>query len=571
MTRQNRKPAANATVRPSAVGESNSPAWVESLVQSNWKIPAALAALHLAIAVFAFHPAPFSGGDDATYIALARSLVQRHDYRDIWDPALPSQTLYPPIFPAIVAVGLLMGLGVTIGLKLMMVFLSSTAVFASCLWLWRAAKPGVAIGAGVLVALSPEIVGLGREVLSDTPFWLFTMLALMALMKAGGAASEEQQAATSDWRWEFAASAAIVAAYFTRSAGLPLLLAALIWFIVTRRKRAVAILLATSVPFIVMWWLHGRSNPGGGYLGPFLYVDPYVPSRGTIHFHDLLVRLQENLIKYRMYHLPRIVMGVGATSLAAGTVLALLASLGWVMRLRKPGVVEIWTFFYLGLVLLWPVAWAAPRFLLAIIPVLALYTAEAIASLVSYTPWPDFAGAAAIAVLVGVTAPGIKHHIADGEICRREYADGVEFPCTDPIFRDFFLTASSVKGKLPAGSVVFSRKPTLFYLYSGYQSKLYPLTAVPDSLFAEANRIHAKFVVIDQIQGLAPLYLHPILLARRDDFCVIPEFSHPEAPFARIEVGGPPRPPGSAPNSFRVCHWNAVASNSLPQADLIRF
>jgi hypothetical protein len=280
-----------------------------------------------------------------------------------------------------------------------------------------------------------------------------------------------------------------------------------------------------------------------------------------------MLRLQENGIKYRMYHIPRIVTGLGATSLAAGTILTLFAFFGWAMRLRKPSAVEIWTFFYVGLVLLWPVAWAAPRFLLAIIPVLAFYSAEAIAFLASFTPRPGFAGAAAIAVLVGVAAPGIKHHFRDGEICRGQYADGVEFPCTEPIFRDFVLTASAVKGKLPAGSVVFSRKPTLFYLYSGYRSKLYPLTAQPDSLFAEAARIHAKFVVIDQIQDLAPMYLHPVLLARRDDFCVIPEFSHPEAPFARIEVGGEPRPPGSPPNVFRVCHWTEVAASSKPGPD----
>jgi hypothetical protein len=532
---------------------------------SNWQVPAALALVHLIIAITAFHPAPFSGGDDATYISLARSLIQRHDYSDVWDPTFPAQTMYPPIFPAIVAVGLLMGLSVTVGLKLMMVFLSSAAVFASCLWLWRATKPGVAIGAGALVALSPEIIGLGREVLSDTPFWIFTMLALIALTKVEGADGlTETDAAPGGWRWEFAASLSIVAAYFTRSAGLPLLLAALIWLVIRKRQRAVGILLATSVPFILLWWLRGRGHPGSGYLGPFLYIDPYIPARGTIGFHDLLVRLQENLVKYRMYHIPRIVTGLRATSLAAGTILALLAALGWVMRLRKPSVVEIWTFFYLGLVLLWPVSWAAPRFLLAIIPVLALYTAETIAFLVSFTPWPKFAGAAAIAVLVGVAAPGIRHRLAEGQVCRAEYSDGVEFPCTEPIFRDFFLTASAVKGKLPPGSVVFSRKPTLFYLYSGYQSKLYPLTAVPDSLFAEAVRIRAKFVVIDQIMDLAPLYLHPILLARRDDFCVVPEFSHPDAAFARIEVGGPPGPPGSLPNAFRVCHWNAVAANPGP-------
>src|SRR6478672_3118550 len=191
MSRRRRKPPARTIPRAAASRQAEAPTWTDSLTHSKWKIPAALALLHLAVAIAAFHPTPFTGGDDATYISLARSLIQRHDYTDVWDPALPAQTLYPPIFPAIVAIGLLMGLSVTVGLKLMMVFLSSMAVFVSSVWLWRAAKPGVAIGAGVLVALSPEIIGLGRQVLSDTPFWLFTMLALLALMKVDRADGEQ--------------------------------------------------------------------------------------------------------------------------------------------------------------------------------------------------------------------------------------------------------------------------------------------------------------------------------------------------------------------------------------------
>ena len=81
---------------------------------------------------------------------------------------------------------------------------------------------------------------------------------------------------------------------------------------------------------------------------------------------------------------------------------------------------------------------------------------------------------------------------------------------------------------------------------------LYPLSAVPDSLFSLAKRTGAQYVVVDQIGDLAPQYLHPILLARRDDFCIIRELSTENAAFARIEIGAPPRV-GAAPNSFRTC------------------
>jgi len=526
-------------------------------LSGKWTVPVALGVLHLVIALAAFHPTPFSGGDDATYISLARSLIERHDYTDIWDPALPRQTLYPPVFPVIVAGGLLIGLEAAVGLKLMMVVISTAAVFASCVWLWRVTSKGVALGAGLLIALSPEVIGLGRQVLSDTPFWLFTMIALIALMHVETPGENDRD---SSLRWEIVSAIVIVAAYFTRSAGLPLLLAAIIWLVLRKRFRAALILVGTATPFILAWWLRGHGQPGSGYLAPFLYVDPYVPVRGTIHPHDLLVRLEQNLYKYRFEHIPRLLWGSPMWGIFPGTILGLLAAFGWIRRMNKPGVAELWTFFYLGLVLLWPVAWAAPRFLLALIPVLALYVAESIGFFSAISRRPRIVGGLAIAGLIACVTPGIIHHLDDGARCRADYAEGIEFPCTEPIFRDFFLTASAVRDKLPAGSVVLSRKPTLFFLYSGYQSRLYPLSNVPDTLFAAAKKIGAKFVVVDQIMDLAPLYLHPILFARRDDFCVITEFSHPNAAFARIEPGGPPRPPESAPNAFRTCTLNEVAA-----------
>ncbi len=149
--------------------------------------------------------------------------------------------------------------------------------------------------------------------------------------------------------------------------------------------------------------------------------------------------------------------------------------------------------------------------------------------------------------------PGLRRQIRIGSACRERFYSGEQFACTDPVFADFFATAEKARGKLPKGSVVLSRKPTIFYAHSGYQSVLYPLSPVPDSLFNLAKRMGAQYVVVDQIGDLAPKYLHPILLARRDDFCIVHELSTENAAFARIDLGGPRRGPGAAENSFRIC------------------
>ena len=523
----------------------------KKLLESQWAMPVVFGIVHLILALLAFHQAPYGGGDDATYISLARSLLQRHEYRDIWDPAMPLHTQYPPVFPMIVAGLLATGLDIVNGLRLTMEVISSLAVFASCLWLRRVTTRGIAFCAGFFIALSPEVVRLGMEVLSDYTFWLFSILALLAWRTAEKHADAEKTAIPV--KWVVISAIVTLLAYFTRSAGAPLLLAVFIWLAIRKDFRAFAITAALSAPPIFAWWLRGRHANGGGYLAPFLAVDPYDPSRGNVSASEMLHRFGANLHDYSARHIPKMIYGNPRQMMWLGASVGLLAIIGWFIRVRKPSVAEIWFPIYVALVLLWPVTWGGGRFLMPIAPLIALYAVQAIAEATSRYKRPH---EIAIPLLVGASVlilPDLKNQADIGRDCRARYADGDHFPCTDPAFSDFFEEAEKARGHLPPGSVVLSRKPTIYFVHSGYQSRLYPLTAVPDSLFNLASRINAHYVVIDQITDLAPRYLHPILLARRDDFCVIPELSLENAVMAKIEIGGPPRPPGSPPNVFRPC------------------
>jgi hypothetical protein len=264
-------------------------------------------------------------------------------------------------------------------------------------------------------------------------------------------------------------------------------------------------------------------------------------------------RVSENISEYAQRHLARLVFGSMRTGVMFGIAFGAAMLWGWGRRLRRPGLSETWLPLYLALVLLWPVAWAGARFLFPVVPLFALYVGETIAQLAKGASHPRvFAGALLAAGIVTVQ-PVLRHQMSVGSDCRERFNAGEKFPCTPPKFAEFFQTAERLRGKLPPHSVVLSRKPTIFYAHSGYQSVLYPLSPVPDSLFNLAARIGAQYVVVDQINDLAPKYLHPVLLARRDDFCIVSELSTQNAALARIERGGPPRPPGSAPNSFRTC------------------
>ena len=531
-----------------------------SFVGNAWAIPAVIAIIHAFAAILAFHQMPFTGGDDATYISLAKSLLERHDYTDIWDPGLPPHTQYPPLFPLIVSGGLALGLTPPVGLKVLMIVITTIAIFASCVWLMRTTTPGVVLCTGLFIALSPEILRLGQEVLSDPTCWLFSVLALIAWASADKKALEGKDRGPMPVGLVVAAAAATLAAYFTRSAGAPLLIAVFIWLAIRRQYRAMVIMGAMAAPPIFLWWLHGHAHGAGGYLAPFLSVDPYNPSLGKVTLGELVKRVGENASKYGSLHLSKMVFGTPRTGLVFGATFALAMIYGWWKRARKPGLPEIWLPIYLALVMLWPVAWSGARFLFPVVPVIALYVGESLAELAKAASHPRiFAGALLVAGII-TAGPDLRRQIKTGSVCRERYAAGDRFACLDTGFKDFFTVSEKTRGMLPANAVVISRKPTIFFLHSGYRSVVYPFFAVPDSLFNLASRTGAKYLVIDEIGDVSPRFLQPILLARRDDFCIIRELSAPAAAMARIEIGGPRRP-DAAPNSFRTCPVSPPASN----------
>src|SRR5687768_5739969 len=129
-----------------------------------------LAALHLVFAFLFFEPAPHNGGDNGAYLALARSLLSGQGYREIYDPAMPLHTQYPPLFPMMVAGLLLLGFQPWVPIKVLVVLFSTGAIVGSYYWMRRKGRPEIAFTVALLMALSPGVLGLSHWELSDVPF-----------------------------------------------------------------------------------------------------------------------------------------------------------------------------------------------------------------------------------------------------------------------------------------------------------------------------------------------------------------------------------------------------------------
>lgn len=485
-----------------------------SSTRGPWLVVAGLVLLHLVLALTSFDPTPHTGGDNAAYISLARSLVERGTYQELYDPGLRPHTIYPPGFPAVLAVAMLLGITSWVGLKLVVVALSGMAVAATYLWLRRRTTPGLALGVTLVVAVSPNIVELAHWVLSDTPFWAFTALALWAY----SGIEEGRRGAVA------LAVAMTVLAYFTRSAGLPLVLAGGGWLLWRRRWRELTVLAAVLLPLALWWWLRAQGQGGVEYVSQFWSVDPYNPELGRIGVADIFSRIGDNLTNYGMIHLPLLLVGrVGKPIVLLGVLVAAAAAAGWAMRLRRPGVTEFFFPLYLGLILVWPAVWSGERFLLPAYPLLIGYAAEALVALVrrvragAVIPF----GVGAVALIVMLSMPGIARGMKWGSTCMTLYRTGDRYPCLDPVWRDFYAMAEWAREELPEDAVVISRKPRLFYGLSERRGLIYPFSRDPAEFFATVRESGARYLVIDQVSGTSARYLGPVLRTHRGAFCML--------------------------------------------------
>ena len=495
---------------------------------------AVLVGLHLIVTLLAFDPVPHSGGDNAAYLSLARSLLDHGRYLELWHPDRPPHTQYPPGFPALLAVAWTFGLRSWAALKLMMVGFSGLAVGVSYLWMRERTAPTTAATLGLLLAVAPGLAGENQWVLSDIPFWATTMAALLAFARGRDA-------------WGIGLAFLALA---LRTAALPLLVAVIVWMALRKRWKTAVVMLAVLIGIAILWTSRGPAADAG-YVSQFWLQNPYEPGRGRIGVADLLHRVVENADRYTFTILMRTLAGgAGIVGGIAGALFigAALVGFGRSVLGRRPGssqgvldagddpagregasgptaaarvgLVEVYSVLYVGMLLAWPWQWASDRFLIPILPVLLVYAARGAAAIPGGRGRRLVQGTAVLAVL-GLAASPLVGLWTEAAACRAAVrADGL-FACLAPAERSFMELARWSDGRLEEDAVVLSRKPTIWYWNSGYRSERYPFSQDRSRLLEYAAELGARYVVLDELGRTSTVYLFPAVGEYRRWYCAI--------------------------------------------------
>jgi len=493
-SRKKNAPAAAATPLSAHPGKRLEP-WIKAHTRQIFLLSLAL---NLLTCLALFDPKPHTGGDNASYIILAESILRSGDgYSDNITPGPPKpHTQYPFGYPLLLSpLVWLFGRSVA-ALKLFSIVLAMGSVAVFSLLAMRLLPPAAWAGLTLAVALNPVIVDYSHWVLSEIAFLFFSLLSLYLMLR-----SEEPGSRGKFGRWFWLGVLSLAFTAHIRTIGLGFAVAGVAYYALCRSWKRLLVFVAAVAVLLAPWMIRNKAARTGedrGYAYQLLLKNPYTPEEGTIGVAGLPGRALRNLKIYAGGELSRVVLGSEAVReknaliAALSALCALLILAGLAARLAAgPGLIEVYLLVYLGVVLLWPEAWSDVRFLMPVVPLLLLYLAGGVQLAVrTVRPGVSAAGAPAAAAGLVLALTGL----------------GAQF-------------TRMLKETTPESSVVTVRKPRLFYLHTGRKVNGYPFTTERDSVFAEISR--TDYVVVDAVSGTTYRYLIPAVQEHKESFKVV--------------------------------------------------
>ena len=478
----------------------------------DWHILLAILVVHLVLALLLFDPKLATGGDNAQYIILAKSILQGK-YNNLHEPGAPIHVLYPPGFPLLIAPALAVSGSSFIPMKLVVLLCSLGTIAFMALFLKRVLPDRSWIMPVLLTATCPLILDYSHWLFSEVPFLFFSALTLYLFQRA---LSIEKNRLLNVG----IAAVSLGATYYIRSQGLFLIGAMCLVLLFRRRWRELAVLVVVVGAIALPWFIRNQSVAHGGYLPWFLTKDPYNIEAGRLTLADVLQRFITNVKLYVLQVYPSTVLPVispraGSLLAICGVVLSALTAFGLVRFVfqRKLGALEWYTLFSVAVVLLWPSVWSGDRFLLPVVPFLLYYLYWALADLGRRIGFRQLGvlSAAAIVLLFGVTNAGrATVNVAN----LKQYFQGDRFAGYDDAWRTYFESASWLRDHTEPGSIVVSRKPQFTYLYSGRQSFVFPYTSDENKVLSALDSLGATHVALDNLEGFftqSMRYMYPVI------------------------------------------------------------
>ena len=460
---------------------------------------AALVLLHVTVAWIARAPAILTGQDDARYLGLARALLAG-SYRDFMFVGAPLHHMYPPGYPALLAVWTRLGgeqFDWMVGLQVAMSALMLTLLYAAAT---RTLGTLIALAALFLAAINPDLIFFAGQLDSEVGLALCVSVVVWASVGLPDGRVRSALLLT------FATLAPLM-----RLAGVTVPIALVVYWLIQRRtaEAVIASIVSAAVLGPLLWWTFKdpASIQGFSYVGDLYFkVKPDPQGRFHIAFMlEQLNRIKRNAVFYPTIGFPWVlpmptVAGTIIDNVIGSLLIAAMTVAGLVRIAQRIPLAAIVVLCYSALLLCW--SYSEPRFLEPYLPLLLLCLMAGAVDLAQRvnTKWTG-AVAGVVVTIVGVTALAhVSKAITAYPDCRR--GDGIpSAQCLDPERASFFAAAEFINARLPQSARILSAKAEPLAIYTRRLTVPYQRLAYADSatLWATLQRDSTNFILLNHL------------------------------------------------------------------------
>jgi hypothetical protein len=434
-----------------------------------WALAGALIATYALLTWLGRMPGIWTGQDDVQYLLLSRSL-RAFQYREMFRVDTPIPAMYPPGYPALLAIWAL----IYREQFDWMILLNVLAMAGSLLLVFKVVRREWGPAAGLLclapLAVNQNLVRFGGSIASESPYIGLSILSLFLLWRHG--AGEKSGESTSNWALAGAAAVAIVAS-LTRSAGVTIILGICAYWFFQRHWLRLAMFLTASAMTVGAWqlWtilapekLHQRS-----YIGDLAATTAVSAQKGFLAvlferlYWNVPFYITEDL--YTNLSMP-FVSGTLIDNLLGSVVMLAGLAVGIVLLYGRWRVAFWYVMAYGALLALWP--YRVARFVVPMIPILTPICIVGFGWLMGrFVPRGRLPAMVALSLIMTLTGAYKTRELVQRRLpCDRWGSGSPRTSCLQPDQASFFTAAAYIRETVPTDATVLSAKGAVLYYYS---------------------------------------------------------------------------------------------------------
>lgn len=459
-------------------------------------------------------------GDNAQFINLGRSLAEGHGLSETIEGEPIPHTKYPFGFPLLLAIVHILFPGNLIALKSLVLLLYAVSIPLTYLLIRRFADPPLSLGVSALCLVSPLLLDYSHQIMSEIPFLLCSLVALLLLHRAQKSSTLSTLAL---------AIIAIIAAYYIRSAGLILIGTGILFFALHKKWKEAGLIAIGSFLLALPWQIRNASLGSTPYIKQLLSINPYRPEEGMLTLTTLTGRILANLELYGLKIIPYILLPSSIdTHYFVGAVFSALILYALIAGLLKRHLLIVYLTCYLILYILWPYVWSDTRFLVPAIPIFfyaILTSMDELLHLLARALKKTASRAGIVLFFLFLLGSNIyeTNNLA-------EYTGQLS-----PEWNNYFIAAEWIKDNTEPDAKIACRKPYLLNAIASRKATGYAWKA-PDQVIAEFEQKGIDIVVIDQIGFRStPEFLVPAVRAHANRFKILFIIRNPDTFVLKFE------------------------------------